>query len=54
MYIYIKEFQYNDIDTKIKNKMNKIRQEKYKAKKVDMNNKRRAKYHDIDMEVHVN
>jgi hypothetical protein len=34
--------------------MIKIRQEKYKANKVDMNNKRRAKYHDIDMEVDVN
>jgi hypothetical protein len=34
--------------------MNKVRQEKYKAKKVDINNKRRAKYHDVDMEVDVN
>jgi len=34
--------------------MNKVRQEKYKAKKMDINNKRWIKYHDIDMEVDVN
>jgi hypothetical protein len=34
--------------------MNKVRQEKYKAKTMDINNKRRAKYHDVDMEVDVN
>jgi hypothetical protein len=34
--------------------MNKVRQEKYKEKKLDINNKRQAKYHDINMEVNVN
>jgi len=35
-------------------KNNKINEEKYKAKKVNITNKKRAKYHDIDMEVDVN
>jgi len=32
---------------------NKLKQEKYKADKMDINNNKRAKYHDIDMEVDV-